>query len=131
MVMHEECLEGKFHYIERLREANQQKAAVHHVRQGDGAKGFCFLPRSWILELVAYKLMVMHKECLEGKFHSIERRREANQQKAAVHHVRQEQVEETYIMVKPDAGQRGLCKLYFNLFVILNKPMSNLVAEIG
>ena len=33
MVMHEECLEGKFHYIERLREANQQKAAVHHVRQ--------------------------------------------------------------------------------------------------
>uniref|UniRef100_A0A7N2LMC5 Uncharacterized protein n=1 Tax=Quercus lobata TaxID=97700 RepID=A0A7N2LMC5_QUELO len=73
MVMHEECLEGKFHYIERLREANQQKAAVHHVRQ------------------VAYKLMVMHKECLEGKFHSIERRREANQQKAAVHHVRQDE----------------------------------------
>ena len=38
---------------------------------------------------VAYKLMVMHEECLEGKFHSIERLREANQQKAAVHQVRQ------------------------------------------
>ena len=38
---------------------------------------------------VAYKLMVMHEGCLEGKFQSIERLRETNQQKATVHHVRQ------------------------------------------
>ncbi|XP_050253612.1 uncharacterized protein LOC126699704 [Quercus robur] len=38
---------------------------------------------------VAYKLMVMHEGCLEGKFQSIERLRETNQQKAVVHHVRQ------------------------------------------
>ena len=38
---------------------------------------------------VAYKLMVMHEGCLEGKFQSIERIRETNQQKAAVHHVGQ------------------------------------------
>ena len=31
---------------------------------------------------VAYKLMVMHEGCLEGKFQSIERPRETNQQKA-------------------------------------------------
>ena len=33
MVMHEGCLEGTFQSIERLRETNQQKADVHHVRQ--------------------------------------------------------------------------------------------------
>ena len=38
---------------------------------------------------VTYKLMVMHEGCLEGKFQSIERPREINQQKAAIHHVRQ------------------------------------------
>ena len=38
---------------------------------------------------VAYKLMVMHEECLEGKFQAIESLREANQNRAAVHHVRQ------------------------------------------
>ena len=31
--MHEECLEGKVQSIERLREANQQKASVDHVIQ--------------------------------------------------------------------------------------------------
>ncbi|XP_030928378.1 pre-rRNA-processing protein TSR2 homolog [Quercus lobata] len=41
------------------------------------------------IEEVAYKLMVMHEECLEGKFQAIESLREANQNKAAVHHVRQ------------------------------------------
>nr|POF11766.1 hypothetical protein CFP56_63160 [Quercus suber] len=38
---------------------------------------------------VAYKLKVMHEGCLEGKFQSIERLRETNQQKAVVHHVKQ------------------------------------------
>nr|POE76118.1 hypothetical protein CFP56_05081 [Quercus suber] len=41
------------------------------------------------IEEVAYKLMVMHEGCLEGKFQSIERLRETNQQKADVHHVKQ------------------------------------------
>ncbi|KAL0005694.1 hypothetical protein SO802_013255 [Lithocarpus litseifolius] len=58
---------------------------------------FLVLSRWWGLQMVlqndskavAYKLMVMHEECLKGKFQFIERLREANQQKAAVHHVRQ------------------------------------------
>ena len=37
---------------------------------------------------VAYKLMVMHEECLEGKF-QIESLREANKQKVSVHRVKQ------------------------------------------
>ncbi|KAK7838180.1 pre-rrna-processing protein tsr2 like protein [Quercus suber] len=41
------------------------------------------------IEEVAYKLMVMHEECLEGKFQAIESLREANQNRAVVHHVRQ------------------------------------------
>uniref|UniRef100_A0A2N9GKY8 non-specific serine/threonine protein kinase n=1 Tax=Fagus sylvatica TaxID=28930 RepID=A0A2N9GKY8_FAGSY len=41
------------------------------------------------VEEVAYKLMVMHEECLEGKF-QIESLREANKQKVSVHRVKQE-----------------------------------------
>ncbi|KAG2694971.1 hypothetical protein I3843_08G167700 [Carya illinoinensis] len=41
------------------------------------------------IEEIAFKLMTMHEECLEGNFQSIEGLREASRQEVAVNHVRQ------------------------------------------
>ncbi|XP_041022290.1 pre-rRNA-processing protein TSR2 homolog [Juglans microcarpa x Juglans regia] len=41
------------------------------------------------IEEIAYKLMTMHEECLEGNFQSIEGLREVSRQEVAVNHVRQ------------------------------------------
>ena len=60
---------------------------------------------------VAYKLMVMHEECLEGKFQSIERLRETIQQKAAVHHVRQ-------VIISRNLALNHLCSLGRIIFLI-------------
>lgn len=50
---------------------------------------FCMMFVHSLTTQIAYKLMTMHEECLEGNFQFIEGLREASRQDVAVNNVRQ------------------------------------------
>ena len=72
--------------------------------------GFCALS---LTMQVAYKTDV-HEECLEGKVQSIERLREANQQKASVHH-QYKSWPESFMLLRQNNFSYKVSYFYFSL----------------